>query len=213
MEKIKRKIKNNLIFAFGLLLITLGLFLLFKDYYSELEEEQIEKDSIKEYYDNVELKESEITYENKSIEKEKKTTSKKNKKIDYVAVLKIPKINLTKGLVSQNNPLNNVKYGIEILANSSMPDKEKTNLILASHSGTASISYFDKLDKLKITDKVFIDYKNKTYAYNVVNIYDVIKNGKANLIYNKNKNNLILITCRRNTNKQIVVICELEEIK
>ena len=213
MEKIKRKIKNNLIFAFGLLLITLGLFLLFKDYYSELEEEQIEKDSIKEYYDNVELKESEITYENKSIEKEKKTTSKKNKKIDYVAVLKIPKINLTKGLVSQDDPLNNVKYGIEILANSSMPDKEKTNLILASHSGTASISYFDKLDRLKITDKVFIDYKNKTYAYNVVNIYDVIKNGKANLIYNKNKNNLILITCRRNTNKQIVVICELEEIK
>ena len=213
MEKIKRKIKNNLIFAFGLLLIILGLFLLFKDYYSELEEEQIEKDSIKEYYDNVELKESEITYENKSIEKEKKTTSKKNKKIDYVAVLKIPKINLTKGLVSQDDHLNNVKYGIEILANSSMPDKEKTNLILASHSGTASISYFDKLDKLKITDKVFIDYKNKTYAYNVVNIYDVIKNGKANLIYNKNKNNLILITCRRNTNKQIVVICELEEIK
>lgn len=213
MEKIKRKIKNNLIFVFGLLLIILGLFLLFKDYYSELEEEQIEKDSIKEYYDNVELKESEITYENKSIEKEKKTTSKKNKKIDYVAVLKIPKINLTKGLVSQDDPLNNVKYGIEILANSSMPDKEKTNLILASHSGTASISYFDKLDKLKITDKVFIDYKNKTYAYNVVNIYDVIKNGKANLIYNKNKNNLILITCRRNTNKQIVVICELEEIK
>ena len=213
MEKIKRKIKNNLIFAFGLLLITLGLFLLFKDYYSELEEEQIEKDSIKEYYDNVELKESEITYENKSIEKEKKTTSKKNKKIDYVAVLKIPKINLTKGLVSQDDPLNNVKYGIEILANSSMPDKEKTNLILASHSGTASISYFDKLDKLRITDKVFIDYKNKTYAYNVVNIYDVIKNGKANLIYNKNKNNLILITCRRNTNKQIIVICELEEIK
>ena len=213
MEKIKRKIKNNLIFAFGLLLIILGLFLLFKDYYSELEEEQIEKDSIKEYYDNVELKESEITYENKSIEKEKKTTSKKNKKIDYVAVLKIPKINLTKGLVSQDDHLNNVKYGIEILANSSMPDKEKTNLILASHSGTASISYFDKLDRLKITDKVFIDYKNKTYAYNVVNIYDVIKNGKANLIYNKNKNNLILITCRRNTNKQIVVICELEEIK
>ena len=202
MEKAKIKIKNNLIYLFGLLLIILGLFLLFRDFYNEKEHEQLEKDSIKEYYDNVEIKESESTYENKSIEKEKKTTSKKNKKIDYVAVL-----------VSQNNSLNNVKYGIEILANSSMPDKEKTNLILASHSGTASISYFDKLDKLKITDKVFIDYKNKTYAYNVVNIYDVIKNGKANLIYNKNKNNLILITCRRNTNKQIVVICELEEIK
>jgi LPXTG-site transpeptidase (sortase) family protein len=94
-----------------------------------------------------------------------------------------------------------------------MPDKEKTNLIVASHSGTASISYFDKLDKLKINDNVFIDYKNKTYTYNIVNIYDVIKNGKVNLIYNKNKNNLILITCRRNTNKQIVIICELEEIK
>ena len=213
MKKRKIKRNNKLIYLFGLLLIILGLFLLFRNFYDEKEQEQLEKDSIEEYYDNVEIKESEITYENKSIETQKKTTSKKTKKIDYVAVLKIPKINLTKGLVSKDNPLNNVKYGIEILANSSMPDKEKTNLIVASHSGTASISYFDKLDKLKINDNVFIDYKNKTYTYNIVNIYDVIKNGKVNLIYNKNKNNLILITCRRNTNKQIVIICELEEIK
>ena len=213
MKKRKIKRNNKLIYLFGLLLIILGLFLLFRDFYDEKEQEQLEKDSIEEYYDNVEIKESEITYENKSIETQKKTTSKKTKKIDYVAVLKIPKINLTKGLFSKDNPLNSVKYGIEILANSSMPDKEKTNLIVASHSGTASISYFDKLDKLKINDNVFIHYKNKTYTYNIVNIYDVIKNGKVNLIYNKNKNNLILITCRRNTNKQIVIICELEEIK
>ena len=213
MKKTKIKRKNNLIYLFGLSLIILGLFLFFRDFYNEKEQEQLEKTSIKEYYDNVKIKESEITYENKSAETQKKTTPKKNKKIDYVAVLKIPKINLTKGLVNKDNPLNNVKYGIEILANSSMPDKEKTNLILASHSGTASISYFDKLDKLKINDKVFIDYENKTYTYNVVNIYDVIKNGKVNLLYNKNKNNLILITCRRNTNKQIVVICELEKIE
>ena len=204
MKKRKIKRNNKLIYLFGLLLIILGLFLLFREFYDEKEQEQLEKDSIEEYYDNVEIKESEITYENKSVETQKKTTSKKTKKIDYVAVLKIPKINLTKGLVSKDNPLNNVKYGIEILANSSMPDKD---------SGTASISYFDKLDKLKINDNVFVDYKNKTYTYNIVNIYDVIKNGKVNLIYNKNKNNLILITCRRNTNKQIVIICELEEIK
>ena len=144
MKKRKIKRNNKLIYLFGLLLIILGLFLLFRNFYDEKEQEQLEKDSIEEYYDNVEIKESEITYENKSIETQKNTTSKKTKKIDYVAVLKIPKINLKKGLVSKDNPLNSVKYGIEILANSSMPDKEKTNLIVASHSGTASISYFDK---------------------------------------------------------------------
>ncbi len=91
-----------------------------------------------------------------------------------------------------------------------MPDKEKSNLILASHSGTARISYFKNLDKLIVGDEVIINYRNNIYTYKVARVYDVNKNGKANLIYNKNKNNLILITCRYKTNKQIILVCELE---
>ena len=129
-------------------------------------------------------------------------------KIKYIATIKIPKINLEKGLVDPQSYLNNIKYGIQILDGSEMPDKEKSNLILAAHSGTARISYFRNLNKMTVGDEVYINYRNNIYTYKVVRIYDVKKNGKANLIYSKNKSNLILITCRYKTDYQIIVVCE-----
>ena len=41
--------------------------------------------------------------------------------------------------------------------------------------------------------------------------YDIDKTGTANIVRNAEKNTLTLITCRHNTNKQIVYICELVE--
>ncbi len=55
---------------------------------------------------------------------------------------------------------------------SDSPDVINGNVILASHSGTADISYFNNLDKLKISDEVLILYNGKTYQYKIVNIYD-----------------------------------------
>ena len=207
MLRLKKMVKNNLLFLIGLLFIIVGILILSFDYIKEESLNKIEEQSLKEYY----IEESEIKNEDTIIEEEKKKIStKKVEKINYIATLKIPKINLIKGLVDPSNYLNNIKYGIQILDGSSMPDKDKSNLILASHSGTARISYFKNLDKLSVNDLVFIDYKNKEYTYKVARIYDIDKNGKANLIYNKNKNNLILITCRYKTNKQIILVCELE---
>ena len=42
------------------------------------------------------------------------------------------------------------------------------------------------------------------------NIYDIEKTGKAQIIRNKNASTLTLVTCRHNTNRQIIVICELQ---
>ena len=42
-------------------------------------------------------------------------------------------------------------------------------------------------------------------------MYDIEKTGSANIIRNANKSTLTLVTCRHNTNKQIIIICELEE--
>ena len=138
---------------------------------------------------------------------------KEHKKIEYIAVLKIPKINLERGLVVPNSYLNNVDYNIQILKNSAMPDQRFGNVILAAHSGNARISYFRNLDKLDINDNVSISYKGKIYSYKVVNIYDIEKNGKAQIIRNKNVSTLTLVTCRHNTNKQMIVICELVSVE
>ena len=200
--------KINLIFLIvGLLFIILGFFFIIFDYLSNNYQEVIEQKALDDFY----IEESEVNNEiTITQEDEEKISTEKVEKINYIATIRIPKINLIKGLVSPSSYLNNIKYGIQILVGSKMPDEKKTNLILASHSGTARISYFKNLDKLSIDDEVIIDYKNNAYTYKVVRIYDINKNGKANLIYNKNRNNLILITCRYKTNKQIILVCELE---
>ena len=41
---------------------------------------------------------------------------------------------------------------------------------------------------------------------------DIEKTGKAKIIRNNNVNTLTLVTCRHNTNNQIIVICELKEV-
>ena len=97
----------------------------------------------------------------------------------------------------------------QILKDSSMPDEEKGNVILAAHSGNARISYFKNLDKLVIGDDISIEYNSVIYNYKVIDIYLIDKTGTAEIIRDKNKSALTLITCKHNTNKQIIVIAEL----
>jgi len=127
----------------------------------------------------------------------------------YIAVLKIPKINLEKGLVDKNSVDNNLNKNVKILAEADMPDKENGNLILAAHSGNSVIGYFRELDKLQISDEAIIFYEGYEYRYKIVNIYDVEKTGSVHIIRNASKNTLTLITCRDGTDKQIIIICEL----
>ena len=93
-----------------------------------------------------------------------------------------------------------------------MPDEKNGNVILAAHSGNGRTAFFKNIDKLVINDEVIIDYKNKTYKYKIIDIYDIEKTGKAKIIRNNNVNTLTLVTCRHNTNNQIIVICELKEV-
>ena len=78
-----------------------------------------------------------------------------------------------------------------------------------AHSGSASMSYFRYLYKLNLGDKVYLDYNNKTYAYKIINQYDIEKTGQASIRKNTRKSSITLITCRTGTNKQIVLIGEL----
>ena len=129
---------------------------------------------------------------------------------NYVAVLKIPKINLEKGLVSKNSIDNNVEKNIQILNESSMPDKENGNVILAGHNGNGSTSYFRNIHKLSLDDEVSIYYNGYEYKYKVMNSYKVKKTGQVDIVRNNDKNTLTLITCY-GEDKQLIVVCELIE--
>ena len=103
-------------------------------------------------------------------------STKKKIYLNYVAVLEIPKINLKKGLYNYNSIYNDVDKNIEILDNSKMPNKENSILILASHSGNSSVSYFKNLDKLLNGDSVIVYYNNVKYYYRIIDIYLEKKN-------------------------------------
>ena len=199
----KEKNKSWLIITGSLILLS-GIGLIAYDFYSNKELDKIEDNALVEFYDT-EVEDIEVIIE----EPEEKKEVKEQTKIEYIAVLKIPKINLERGLVNPSSYLNNVNYNVQIINGSDMPDVNNGNLILAGHSGNARISYFRNLNKLDLNDTATIIYKNKTYNYKVVDKYEIEKTGEAEIIRDKNKNILTLITCKHNTNKQIVIICEL----
>lgn len=201
MERRKRKNKSWL-YIIGSLIFLCGAGLIFYDYYSEQKINMQEQEAIEEFYEEERITDS-IEEPQKIEEVEEQT------KVNYIAILKIPKIKLERGLVEPSSYLNNVRYNLQWIDGSSMPDQVNGNVIIAGHSGSARVSYFRKLDQLVIGDSVSIDYKNKTYNYKVVDIYDIEKTGTAEIIKNKNTTTLTLITCRHNTNKQIVIICEM----
>jgi len=212
---LKRKEKNNKsqLIKVGSFLILLGISVITINLIINFINIQNEKDLIKEYYENEEYIVDVPVVEEETPQEEPVEEKKEEKKVEvnYIAVIKIPKIGLEKGLASKDSYWNNVNRNIQILTESDMPDKEKGNVILAGHSGNSSVSYFRKLNKLQNNDEVIISYKGKDYVYRMVNSYEIEKNGYAHILRNAEKTTLTLITCKHNTNKQLIVICELIE--
>ena len=219
---LKRKIKNNnqrkgQLLIVGSFLIIIGIGILSGKGASNYLDKKQEQDLIKDFYEqqeeyvvDVPVMEEELVKEEVAEQEEKKEATTPT--INYIAVIKIPKIGLEKGLASKGSYWNNVNRNIEILSESDMPDVENGNVILAGHSGNSGVSYFRKLNKLQNDDTVSIVYNGKEYKYKMVNSYEIEKNGYAHIVRNAEKSTLTLITCKHNTNKQIVVICELVEV-
>ncbi|MBQ9071564.1 MAG: sortase [Bacilli bacterium] len=219
---LKRKIKNNnqrksQLFIVGSFLIIVGVGILGGKIVNNYLDKKQEQDLINDFYEqqeeyvvDVPVMEEELIEEEVVEQEEMKETT--TPAINYIAVIKIPKIGLEKGLASKGSYWNNVNRNIEILSESDMPDVENGNVILAGHSGNSGVSYFRKLNKLQNDDIVSIVYNGKEYKYKMVNSYEIEKNGYAHIVRNAEKSTLTLITCKHNTNKQIVIICELVEV-
>ena len=120
-------------------------------------------------------------------------------------VVEIPKINLKRYLYKVDAYQNNVNKNIEVLKSSDMPDVKDGNLILAGHNGNTSVGHFRNLHKLSLGDDIIVNYKGKSYNYEVSKIYDVLKTGTVAIKRDKNKNTITLITCL-GSDRQLVVI-------
>ena len=204
MLKRKENKSNKSLVILGSLFLISGLSLIFLTIYTGFKTKTDEEIALDNFY--IEEQQEEITDNTKTEEvvEEKIETS-----INYIAVLRIPKINFKRGLVDKDSKYNNIKYNIMIHKESDAPDKEGGNVILVAHSGTAGVSYFRNVDKLSLDDEIYLDYNSQTYSYKITNIYDIEKTGIAPIRKETTKSTITLITCRHNTNKQIVVIAEI----
>ena len=216
----KIKLQNSTLIIIGIIVIIIGFVLGFYESFEERKNKAFSEINIllyeneipenKEVIDENQQNTNNEEQTNEQTNEQNTTDQKENSSYNYIGFLEIPKINLKRGLLDINSKYNNVDYNVTIINGSTMPDEENNNLILAAHSGTCSYCYFNKLYKLQIGDKANISYKGKKYNYEVVNIYEVEKDGTVPIYRDYDKNTLTLITCTRNSDtKQTVYILEI----
>ena len=202
--ELKRKSKIVSIIIGIILLVTVIIFNLY-NYSSSKKEVIIEENKIEEFFVEEIIEEPQIT-EIKPV-----TESKQQNTTNYSMIVEIPNIGLKKGLCSIGQECNAVSKNIQILKESDMPNVTNGNLLLAGHNGNSKVSFFNKLDKIKVNDSIYIYYNGTKYEYKLSNYYDIKKTGKAIIHRDNDKTTLVLITCKKNTDdKQVVYIAYLD---
>ena len=202
--ELKRKNKIVSIIIGIILLVAVIIFNLY-NYSSSKKEVIIEENKIEEFFIEEIIEEPQIT-EIKPV-----TESKRQNTTNYSMIVEIPNIGLKKGLCSIGQECNAVSKNIQILKESDMPNVTNGNLLLAGHNGNSKVSFFNKLDKMKVNDSIYIYYNGTKYEYKLSNYYDIKKTGKAIIHRDNDKTTLVLITCKKNTDdKQVVYIAYLD---
>ena len=134
------------------------------------------------------------------------------KKIDnesYLGILEIPKINLKQGFYNIDSDLNNVNKNVTLLKESTFPNKNGSIIYLAAHSGRSYLGYFKNIDKLEVNNTINLYLDNKLYEYVVTKKEEVQKEGKILVQRNIHENLLVLTTCSKNKDKQLIITAKL----
>lgn len=202
----KKEKRNKIKLLIGIIFIVIGIVFTIIPFCNNKIEDIKEENKIEDYINETEIQEDIIVGQEMVQEKTKEVQA-----INYAMIIEIPNIGLKKGIYGLDSRYNSVKYGIQIMKESNMPDIDKGNLILASHRGNSSVSHFNNLYKLNNGDKIYIYYNGYKYTYELVNKYDENKDGTIVIHRNNNDTNLTLITCKKNEEKQIVFISKLIE--
>ena len=217
MVELRKKI------TLGLILVFIGILLLFnnslldkrEEVFSEMNMELTELLANEQEEEEEEMPEIEEEEEEESkVEEEVKQEVTSTNYESYIGVLDIPKIGFSKGFYKKESSLNNVKFNLKILPDSSYPDQNKGNVIIIGHSGNYNNSYFGNLYQLVVGDIASVTYMEKKYNYKVVDIYTDVKDGTVTIYRNENKNCLTLITCTKDDDTtQTIYIFELTNIE
>ena len=211
----REQLKNAKILL-SILFTLIGLFMIFYSYFAGVKNNVFNKKNIELLEQQVLITESidevnEEDFDNTTVDLEDMVDADR---VDaYIGYLSVPDVDIKRGFVNINSKYNSVGYNVMLIEGSKMPDQDKGNLILAAHRGNSSVSFFDKLYKLKDNAKAYITYQGKVYEYELRNIYLEPKDGELTIRRNPNVNTLTLITCTRNDKTtQTIFIFELVSV-
>ena len=201
-------LSNRQIVIIGFSIMIIGILLVSHDYLTGKKDKAYEKINISLFAENngevIDNTPQNIATADVEISDDKKNSN-------YLGILKIDKINLEQGFYDKDNELNNVGKSVTLLGPSNYPDEKKGNVILVAHSGSSYLGYFKNLWQLTKGDLASIAYKNKTYVYKIVNIYNDKKDGDVTIYRDKSKSTLTMITCTKNSEtEQTIYIAELQ---
>ena len=215
------KLSNKSLIKIGILGVILGIGIVSVGYFGEKRDYAFEymynelfaSNKANEETTNVFIENKEEKQETKKEEKKKEETKTSTEKINntnyYIGKLEIPKIGFSRGFVDKTSKDNNVDKNITVIKESTMPDVKGGNLIIAGHSGTGPLAFFNELYRLEKNDRVYVYYNNTKYVYKIVNIYKQNKTGKIKIYRDKSKTTLTLVTCTNNNkNTQTIYIAE-----
>lgn len=181
--------RNNIFIIIGILLVIVGITVYVVSFMKQLNADNEVKINIDEYLENTTVSEL-VTSSDDEIEvRDEKET---------LMILEIPKISIKRNIYYQDSKYNSVEYNIQILKDSDMPDIKNGNVIFASHNGNSKVSFFKKLYKLSLNDEIILYYDGYKYIYKLSKIYDINKDGTAEIYRNNNVNCITLITCKKN---------------
>lgn len=133
--------------------------------------------------------------------------------------LVIPKIGVDSPVlwnVSAQNTLNALEKGVAHYQNTALPG-ETGNVFITGHSsyylwsGGSYKQIFALLDKLEIGDKIYVNYQNKVYGYEVID-KKTVKPEDLSVLNQGNDKTLTLMTCvpvGTNLNRLIVTAKEI----
>lgn len=128
-----------------------------------------------------------------------------------IGYLSIPSINLKNNFYKFTSKHNNIEENITIIKDSKNLNNKDSVFILAAHSGSGKLAYFNNLNKLNLNDEINITYYNIEYTFIVSKIFEQPKQGYIN-IQKKEYSQLILTTCSpTNNEKQLIIECKIKE--
>ena len=178
------KLSNRTVVIIGFSIMILGFALITSDYFKGKKDQAYERVSISLYQE----KDGQIIDNTpKEVASADIAVSDNIKKGNYIGVLRIDKINLEQGFYDKSNENNNVDKNVTLLGPSNYTDEKNGNTILVAHSGSSYLGYFKHLWKLQKGDVATIYYKNKTYLYKIVDIYNDTKDGDVTIYRNTKK--------------------------